>query len=120
MRIIRQQSYEKKIEQPTIDGIILAKIGFWNGFGTQASGLFFPFCGFSAVFPVFFVSTVADKSEKPINRAFRKDCHATFRVVSPFVHPSPFRIWPFRPMSRVKMCKTAFHILYTEIQIFFL
>ena len=70
MRIIRQQSYEKKIEQPTIDGIILAKIGFWNGLGTQASGLFFLYYGFSAVFRVFFVSTVTVWYEMPINRAF--------------------------------------------------
>ena len=56
----------------------------------------------------------------PINRAFRRAACDTVRAVSPSVPLHPLCIWPDRPSTRVKICKSAFHILYTNIQIAFL
>lgn len=37
-----------------------------------------------------------------------------------FVSRRPFCKWPSRPIPRVKICKSAFHFCYTNIQIIFL
>ena len=56
----------------------------------------------------------------PCLSAFRAGCHITLRPVKRSVSRPPFCKWPERPCSRVKICKSTFHIHYTNIQILFL
>lgn len=79
--------------------------------------LFFLICGFSADFSVLFVNWATDAPKKPCLSAFSEVPVFTLRPVMRFVSRRPFCKWPERPCSRVKICKSAFHFCYTNIQI---
>ena len=82
--------------------------------------LFFQICGFSADFSVLFVNRAAHTPKKPCLSGFRSIARHTVRPVMRFVSRRPFCKWPSRPIPRVKICKSAFHFCYTNIQIIFL
>ena len=52
----------------------------------------------------------------PINRAFFDRLNRTIQPVNWFVCPLSLCVLAVRPYFRVKKCKHAFHIFYTDIQ----